>query len=65
LPEQSVYISVRINDDDADDDDDLCSESTSLLGEGNVFPMLLVNDRVSMVYAVFTTPRWVNLLYAV
>jgi len=33
------------------------SESTTELGEGNVFPMLLYNDRVSMIYAVFTTPR--------
>jgi len=35
----------------------LCLESTTELGEGNVFPMLLYNDRVSMIYAVFTTPR--------
>ena len=40
--------------------DDLCAESTSELGEGSVFPMLLSDDRVSMLYAVFTTPRSVS-----
>ena len=38
----------------------LSVESTSELGEGNMFPMLLHNDRVSMIYAVFTTPRSVR-----
>jgi semaphorin 6 len=32
-------------------------QSTSLRGDGNVFPTLVSNDRVPMVYAVFTTPR--------
>ena len=40
--------------------DFMYSESTSELGEGNMFPMLLYNDRESMIYAVFTTPRSVR-----
>lgn len=32
-------------------------ESTSELEAGNVFPTLILNDRVPMVYGVFTTPR--------
>jgi len=34
-----------------------CSESTTDLGKGNVYPTLARTDRTSMIYAVFSTPR--------
>lgn len=36
------------------------AESTSGLGDGNVFPTLISSDRVPMIYGVFTTPRSEN-----
>lgn len=35
----------------------LITESTSVVGEGHVFPTLQKSDRVPMIYAVFQTPR--------